>query len=63
MGMRKPDPDIFRQVLENHELVPEETLFIDDSEVNIKAASELGIQALHIEPGTLTQALPDFFVK
>lgn len=60
MGMRKPDLDIFKQVLQNHELTPEETLFIDDSEVNIKAASTLGIQALHIEPGTLTTALPDF---
>ena len=60
MGMRKPNPEIFKVVLENHELIPEETLFIDDSEENIKAASDLGIKALHIEPGTLTEALPAY---
>ena len=58
--MRKPNPEIFKIVLENHGLVPEETLFIDDSEENIKAASGLGIKALHIEPGTLTEALPAY---
>jgi glucose-1-phosphatase len=62
MGMRKPNPAIFKQVLENHELIPGETLFIDDSEENIKAASGLGIQALHLEPGTLNQVLPDFLM-
>jgi len=60
MGMRKPNPDIYIKVLENHGLLPEETLFIDDSEENIRAASGLGIQSLHIEPGTLTEALPAY---
>ncbi len=43
MGMRKPDKEIFEYVLKQHDLVPEETLFIDDSPQHLKTASELGI--------------------
>src|SRR5690606_37573661 len=31
MGMRKPNRDIFEFVIEEQKLIPEETLFIDDS--------------------------------
>jgi putative hydrolase of the HAD superfamily len=30
MGMRKPDPDIYTTVINNHELIPKHTLFVDD---------------------------------
>lgn len=49
MGKRKPDADIFEQVLQDNELVPEETLMIDDSLPNIETAKQLGMQTLHVE--------------
>ena len=47
MHLAKPDKAIFEKVLEEANLLPEETLFIDDSEANCKAASELGIHTHH----------------
>jgi FMN phosphatase YigB (HAD superfamily) len=44
MGKRKPNADIFEQVLAENNLDPAETLFIDDNPQNIEAAKNLGIQ-------------------
>lgn len=43
MQMAKPDISIFQSVLADAGLRPEETLFLDDSEVNCMAARSLGI--------------------
>lgn len=43
MKQTKPDKDIFVTVLDEAGILPEETLFIDDSELNCKSAAELGI--------------------
>lgn len=43
MKMVKPDPEIFKAVIEDADISPKETLFIDDSDINCKAAQELGI--------------------
>lgn len=51
MGMVKPDPGIFTAVIEGAGIVPEETLFIDDSLANCKAAEEFGIRTLHVKNG------------
>ena len=51
MHLAKPDKAIFEKVLHDANLLPEETLFIDDSEANCKAASELGIHAHHYHIG------------
>lgn len=48
--LRKPNHDSFRYVLDNHNLKPENTLFIDDTLANTKAASELGIHVWNINP-------------
>ena len=58
MGKRKPDTEIYLQVLEENQLVPGESLFIDDLEENVLAAESVGIQGLHIQPGTLLEVLP-----
>jgi len=56
MGMRKPDPASFQEILRQNQLVAEETLFIDDSPVNIAGAKSVGIQVLHLEkPLELTE--------
>jgi HAD superfamily hydrolase (TIGR01509 family) len=44
-GKRKPNRDIFEMVLEKHKLLPQETVFIDDSEQHVKGAGECGINA------------------
>jgi putative hydrolase of the HAD superfamily len=51
MGMRKPDPASFTYILEKEGLVASETLFIDDNEPNIIAASSVGLQVLHLKEG------------
>ena len=48
--MAKPSPDIYRHVLTEAGLVAEETAFYDDNAANIRAAAELGIQAVHVQP-------------
>ena len=41
---RKPEPAIFEQVLQENNLDPAETLFIDDSPQHLETAKKLGIQ-------------------
>ena len=51
MHLAKPDKAIFEKVLNDANLLAEETLFIDDSEANCKAAQEVGIHAHHYHVG------------
>ena len=51
MHLAKPDKAIFEKVLSDANLLAEETLFIDDSEANCKAAQEVGIHAHHYHIG------------
>ena len=44
--LRKPDPEIFQLVIEENNLNPEETLFIDDSPQHIEGAKKAGLQAI-----------------
>jgi putative hydrolase of the HAD superfamily len=46
LRMAKPDPPIYRYTLEKLGTQPEETLFIDDRQVNVEAAAALGMKAL-----------------
>jgi len=48
VGMRKPDPDIYRLTIDRlgDELQPHECLFVDDNELNVEAARELGLRAV-----------------
>jgi 2-haloacid dehalogenase len=43
-GLAKPDPAIFRRMLDRFGLTPNTTLMIDDTEVNLEAAGKLGFQ-------------------
>jgi putative hydrolase of the HAD superfamily len=47
----KPAAEIFQQMLSGQQSTAEETLFIDDSEANCKAAEEVGIHAHHYHIG------------
>jgi len=48
MGMRKPDREIYDQVLNDNNLIASETLFLDDSPVNFSGAIEAGISTLEV---------------
>jgi 2-haloacid dehalogenase len=41
--LAKPDPRVFSHLLEMHGLDPTATVFIDDSEKNVRAAADLGM--------------------
>ena len=47
VGCRKPDPRIYQLTLERVELEPEQCIFIDDMQINVDAANELGLHAVH----------------
>lgn len=42
----KPERKIYEILLSRYSLVPQDTIFVDDTEENIKAAQELGINGL-----------------
>ena len=50
LKMIKPDIEIYKHVLKDAGLNPAETLFIDDTLVNVEVARSLGIKAWHLEP-------------
>lgn len=55
--LEKPDPRFFELILDHEQLVPEETLFIDDTEANIKVAQQLGLRTYHIDRTELVRNL------
>lgn len=50
-GLVKPDPRIFALLFDRYELAPADTLFIDDSEKNIRAARAAGMDTIHCPVG------------
>ena len=44
--MKKPDPEIYKYTLEKLDILPEESVFIDDLEENIKGAEAVGIRGI-----------------
>ncbi len=55
--LEKPDPRFFELILDHESLLPEETLFIDDTEKNINIAKSLGINTYHISREELVRNL------
>lgn len=53
-GLVKPDPRIYRVLLDRHDLDAVGTVYIDDNPANVEAARELGMTGLHFtEPRRL----------
>jgi 2-haloacid dehalogenase len=44
-GLAKPDPALFRVLVERHAVVPEETVYVDDVQHNVDTATALGFRA------------------
>ena len=59
VGMRKPEPEIYELTVERlgDGVGPSDCLFIDDVEVNIDAARDLGMRAVHFRDNE--QAIPE----
>ncbi len=58
MGKRKPDADIYQEVLSKVPIPGAQCLFIDDTRKNVDAAIHSGLPAYWLESGT---SLPDIF--
>ncbi len=50
VGLRKPNPEIFKIVLDENGLSSENTLFIDDTLEHIESARKIGLMSYHIKP-------------
>ncbi len=44
----KPDKDIYHSLIEKYKIRPEESLFIDDTALNIEAAGKIGFETIHL---------------
>jgi len=53
--MIKPNPNFYTILLERYSLLPQESLFIDDNEENIIAASNLGLHTIHLSKNTILE--------
>jgi putative hydrolase of the HAD superfamily len=60
LHLKKPDPAIFKWVLEKNKLDPNETAFIDDTYIHVKVAIDLGINAYRLQQG---EDITDLFNK
>lgn len=47
LRLRKPDPEVYKQVLDSMGLEPHETVFIDDKKENIYTAKMVGLHGIH----------------
>lgn len=58
IGLRKPDAACFEYVLQQNQLNPAETLFIDDSEQHVAGAILCGLNTIHLkETETINEVL------
>ena len=59
----KPDPAIYELAISRFNLIPEETLFIDDRLDNIEAAQNLNFQTIHLTDPSLIQELIEPYIS
>jgi HAD superfamily hydrolase (TIGR01509 family) len=53
VGMRKPDPEFFRYVLDNIKIAPDRVMFVDDKRENVASAESLGINSFLFSDSTI----------
>ena len=59
----KPDPAIYELAISRFDLIPEETLFIDDRLDNIQAAQNLNFQTIHLTDPSFIQELIEPYIS
>lgn len=52
IGCTKPEPQIFHYMLKDSQIIPSETLFVDDGASNVRVGRELGMHTFQPENGT-----------
>lgn len=57
VGLRKPEPDIYRLALETTQMTPQKCCFIDDRALNLECAARLGMKTIEMQ--TLDQLKQD----
>ncbi|PJG51101.1 HAD family hydrolase [Bradyrhizobium forestalis] len=57
IGLRKPDPRIYRMMVETLKVDPNSCVYLDDLGVNLKPAREMGMTTIKVTSGT--QAIAD----
>jgi len=61
MGISKPDPDFYRYILKKEGVMPEEAVFVDDTEENVIAAQNIGIKSILFKsPNSLKAQIENF---
>ena len=64
VGMRKPEPRIFRHAAAQLNLEPAHCVFVDDVEANVKAAVGCGMTGVHhTDPAVTRQRLTELFAN
>lgn len=61
IGLRKPDPAIYQYVMAQNNLMPDETLFFDDTQGHVEGARKTGLHAYWID--TSKEDITEFFEK
>jgi len=51
LGLRKPDVTSYLHITNENNLIPSETLFVDDALVNVEGANAAGLKGYFVEPG------------
>jgi HAD superfamily hydrolase (TIGR01509 family) len=51
IGQRKPNRESYERVIEENNLKPDETLFVDDAKINVEGANAVGLIGLYLQPG------------
>ena len=59
----KPDPAIYELAISRFDLIPQETLFIDDRLDNIEAAQKLNFQTIHLTNPSLIKEFIDPYIR
>lgn len=49
LNVAKPDANIYNFAVKALDVEPEKVLFFDDTIINVKAAADMGLQALHVD--------------
>jgi 2-haloacid dehalogenase len=58
VGEAKPEPEIYEALVARHDVVPAESVFIDDQPLNVEAARHLGFTAIRFtDPPALREEL------
>ena len=64
VGLRKPEPDIYRMTLETTQIPAEQCCFIDDRALNLESAAALGMRTIHMHsPAQLQSDLEAWGVR